>query len=98
MTSNREWMYTMRVTRNQIFNPEFQFYVNQFLDFAFTNATIVKYRTLRNGVLVFEIRCPCTVCTNRFYKSRQLVEFDICQKGFMPNYNQWYAHGELYPT
>ncbi|XP_023771634.2 uncharacterized protein LOC111920288 [Lactuca sativa] len=98
MGPNREWMYTMRVDSNQIFNPEFQFYVKQFLDYAFTNVTVVKYRTLRNGLVVSEIRCPCSVCKNRNYKSRQMVEFDICQNGFMPNYYQWSAHGELYPT
>ena len=78
MWPNREWMYTMRVDSNQIFNPEFQFYVKQFLDYAFTNVTVVKYRTLRNRLVVSEIRCPCSVCKNRNYKSRQMVEFDIC--------------------
>nr|KAJ0212486.1 hypothetical protein LSAT_V11C400204890 [Lactuca sativa] len=91
MVPNREWMYTMRVHK-------FQYYVKQFLDYAFNNATVVKYRTLRNGLVVSEIRCPCIDCKNRTYKSRQMVEFDIYQNRFMPNYYQWSAHGELYPT
>ncbi|KAI3809157.1 hypothetical protein L1987_25127 [Smallanthus sonchifolius] len=39
MSSNREWMYTMRTNSSGFFNPTFVPYVKHFLDFAFANTT-----------------------------------------------------------
>lgn len=96
MSSNREWMYTLRA-KNGIFNPVFRQHVNYFLDFAYTNATNIKRKIIK-GLEVFQIRCPCSKCKNRFFKERELVEFDIYKSGFMDNYFVWYAHGESLPT
>ncbi|CAH1435019.1 unnamed protein product [Lactuca virosa] len=97
MTSNGEWMYTKILTRNGAFNTEFRHYVNHFLDFTYTNATNIQHNIME-GVEVFEIRCMCKKCKNRYYKTRNLVELHLCQKGFIEDYMFWYAHGELYPT
>ena len=97
MSSNREWMYTMRADKNGIFNPEFQQHVKYFLDFAYTNANNIRSKNVE-GETVLQIRCPCSECKNRCYKEREMVAYDIYYHGFMGNYSIWYAHGESFPT
>ncbi|KAI3520702.1 hypothetical protein L1887_10152 [Cichorium endivia] len=97
MYRNREWMYTKRLTTNGCFNPEFEYYVKYFLDFAYTNATNIQ-ASIKDGVEVLEIRCPCAKCKNRYYNTRSLVSQHLYMHGFMDNYLLWFAHGELYPT
>ncbi|KAL4582138.1 hypothetical protein LXL04_006679 [Taraxacum kok-saghyz] len=97
MSSNREWMYTMRADKNGIFNPEFQQHVKYFLDFAYTNANNIRSKNVE-GETILQIRCPCSECKNRCYKKREMVVYDIYYHGFMGNYSIWYAHGETFPT
>ncbi|KAL4592238.1 hypothetical protein LXL04_005226 [Taraxacum kok-saghyz] len=97
MSSNREWMYTMRADKNGIFNPEFQQHVKYFLDFAYTNANNIRSKNVE-GETILQIRCPCSECKNRCYKKREMVAYDIYYHGFMGNYSIWYAHGETFPT
>ncbi|KAD3641561.1 hypothetical protein E3N88_30785 [Mikania micrantha] len=61
MAPNREWMYTMRTNRDGSFNIRFQQVVSYFLDFAYENATNIENE---------KIRCPCSKCKNRYYKTR----------------------------
>ncbi|KAJ0874227.1 putative Transposase-associated domain-containing protein [Helianthus annuus] len=97
MIPDRDWMYTKRTISNGLFNPTFQLYVNDFLDFAFTNAPNIQ-RELVEGVEVFKIRCPCGKCQNLRFKSRDEVEGHLYDKGFMDDYKVWYAHGESFRT
>ncbi|KAD5803399.1 hypothetical protein E3N88_14759 [Mikania micrantha] len=93
MWSNREWMYTMRTTSKGFFNPEFQKYVNYFLDFAFANATNIQRQTIE-GLETFLIRCPCSTCKNLRFKTRAEVQVHLYSKGFVDDYKVWYVHGE----
>ena len=97
MSRKREWMYTMRLNRDGGFNLEFRQYVNEFLDFAYTNATNIK-PVIQKGVRVFQIRCPCKFCKNRIYNKREIVFQHLCTDGFVKDYKLWHAHGELYST
>ncbi|KAD7117250.1 hypothetical protein E3N88_04518 [Mikania micrantha] len=97
MSSNREWMYTMRTTSNGLFNPIIQEHVTHFLDFAFANPNNVQSQTI-NGMEVFVIRCPCAKCQNRYHMTRDSVEDHLFTRGFMKNYLIWYKHGESLPT
>jgi hypothetical protein len=79
----REWMYSGwkrgRPTCEWIGNTK------EFLDFAFSNETVVQDDT---------IKCPCAVCRNYFRHKRGKVELHLCHNGFKSNYKTWTAHGE----
>ncbi|KAM0013959.1 putative Transposase-associated domain-containing protein [Helianthus debilis subsp. tardiflorus] len=97
MLPNRDWMYTKRTTSNDFFNPTFQLYVNDFLDFAFTNAPKIQ-KELIEGPEVFKIRCMCAKCQNLRFKSRDVVEGHLYVKGFVEDFKVWYVHGESFST
>lgn len=94
MTSNRAWMYTERLTRNGRINPDFQYYINYFLDFAFKNAPNVQH-SIKDGIEVLEVRCPCGKCKNRYFNTWITITNHLFRNGFMNNYLVWYAHGEF---
>ncbi|KAK9063103.1 hypothetical protein SSX86_016973 [Deinandra increscens subsp. villosa] len=97
MSFDREWMYTMRLTSNGLFNPAFVSCVAYFLDFVFDNPNNIHKRT-KDGVENLVIKCPCVDCKNRRYKTRAEVEFHLYHKGFVDDYKVWYLHGESLHT
>jgi len=42
------------------------------------------------------IRCPCRKCQNKKYLHPDVVTMHFLHKGFMENYQCWYAHGEVF--
>jgi len=42
------------------------------------------------------IRCPCRKCQNKRYLHLDIVTMHLLHKGFMENYQCWYAHGEVF--
>ena len=40
------------------------------------------------------IRCPCRKCQNKKYLHPDVVMMHLLHKGFMENYQCWYAHVE----
>ena len=42
------------------------------------------------------IRCPCRKCQNKKYLHPDVVTMHLLQKGFMENYQCWYAYGEVF--
>jgi hypothetical protein len=42
------------------------------------------------------IRCPCRKCQNKRYLHPDVVTMYLLHKGFMENYQCWYAHGEVF--
>ena len=42
------------------------------------------------------IRCPCRKCQNKKYLHPDVVMIHLLHKGFMENYQCWYAHGEVF--
>jgi len=42
------------------------------------------------------IRCPCRKCQNKKYLHPDIVTMHLLHKGFMKNYQCWYAHGEVF--
>jgi len=42
------------------------------------------------------IRCPCRKCENKKYLHQDVVMMHLLHKGFMENYQCWYAHGEVF--
>ncbi|KAL0439018.1 UNVERIFIED_CONTAM: hypothetical protein Slati_2384800, partial [Sesamum latifolium] len=41
-----------------------------------------------------KIRCPCSNCRNRNFKSKEEVTYDLYRKEFVKNYYNWTSHGE----
>ncbi|XP_061375168.1 uncharacterized protein LOC133317320 [Gastrolobium bilobum] len=64
---------------------EFLDEVVQFLDFAFSNASI-------NG----QILCPCIICGFHRMLDRNEMFSHLLQQGFPRKYTSWYMHGEKY--
>ncbi|KAI3724803.1 hypothetical protein L1987_64570 [Smallanthus sonchifolius] len=86
----------MRTNRDGTFNLQFKQAVSYFLDFAYENATNIERQTI-DGVQKLLIRCPCSKCKNRYYKTREAVDCHLITQGFMEDYQLWDVHGELYP-
>jgi hypothetical protein len=42
------------------------------------------------------IRCPCRKCQKKKYLHPDVVMMHLLYKGFMENYQCWYAHGEVF--
>ncbi|XP_062013496.1 uncharacterized protein LOC133729885 [Rosa rugosa] len=57
--------------------------VDSFLEFAFANS-----------VDPTRIKCPCKLCRNRYFKSREEAREDILVDGFWETYRIWDKHGE----
>jgi hypothetical protein len=43
-------------------------------------------------------KCPCTICWNYRFLTRDEVHVHLCQEGFMSNYLMWHDHGEVEPS
>ncbi|XP_020262530.1 uncharacterized protein LOC109838504 [Asparagus officinalis] len=78
MAENRDWMYNAPRVSVEFINN-----VNDFLERAFAN-----------GAVGDEICCPCRICCNRFWYSRDVVYDHLIVKGFVENYYDWFFHGE----
>ncbi|GKE28855.1 transposon, En/Spm-like, transposase-associated domain protein, partial [Tanacetum coccineum] len=66
---------------------------NEFLNFAFSIEKVVEKKTFGSDV-VFPIKCPCSKCKIKVFKTRDEVKFDLWHNGFIRGYTTWYAHGE----
>jgi len=42
------------------------------------------------------IRCPCKKCQNKKYLYPDVVMMHLLHKGFVEDYECWYAHGEVF--
>ena len=42
------------------------------------------------------IRCPCRMCQNKKYLHPDVVMMHLLHKGFVEDYECWYAHGEVF--
>jgi hypothetical protein len=42
------------------------------------------------------IRCSCRKCQNKKYMHPNVVTMHLLHKGFIENYQCWYAHGEVF--
>jgi len=42
------------------------------------------------------IRCPCRKCQNKKYLHPDVVTMCLLHKGFIKNYQCWYAHEEIF--
>ncbi|GJX62488.1 hypothetical protein Tco_0295388 [Tanacetum coccineum] len=87
MRTDREWMYNSRFLEGRKeYNPAFINQVESFVEFACQQPTTDKDNDL--------IRCPCSSCKNRAYKSTDDIKVHVVTKGFVKNYYQWTSHGE----
>nr|GEX69802.1 hypothetical protein [Tanacetum cinerariifolium] len=87
MRMDREWMYNSRFLEGRKdYNPAFIDRVVSFMEFACQQRTIDRDNDL--------IRCPCSSCKNRAYKSIDDIMLHVVTKGFVKNYYQWTSHGE----
>jgi len=59
---------------------------------GFINFTTSISRNFTRG----DIRCPCKKCQNKKYLHPDIVTMHLLHKGFMENYQCWYAHGEVF--
>ncbi|KAK9064523.1 hypothetical protein SSX86_015905 [Deinandra increscens subsp. villosa] len=91
--TNRQWMYK-KTNSDGFANMEYCANVKLFLDFAYSNETIVDKRVTQKRKIVYDIKCPCFKCQNVFYRSREIVHKHLLKNGFMDNYTTWNAHGE----
>ncbi|XP_057795034.1 uncharacterized protein LOC131011265 [Salvia miltiorrhiza] len=66
--------------------PQYEEGVRQFLSFAYATKDVQE-----------KIRCPCKRCNNVLYQSRDDVEADLLQYGFIKDYAIWMLHGEELP-
>ena len=57
--------------------------LDDFLNFAYANK--------RPDSVIY---CPCKVCANRYYESRNIVREHIILEGFLERYKKWTYHGE----
>jgi len=61
--------------------------VQSFINFT----TSIPKNFTRDG-----IKCPCRKCENKKYLHPDVVMMHLLHKGFMENYQCWYAHGEVF--
>ncbi|XP_073137491.1 uncharacterized protein [Henckelia pumila] len=87
MAYDRSWMDRRYV--NGSLNDEYINEIEVFVAFAKSNPTCLPDGT---------IRCPCNhkKCQNLSYWDENTVKFHLCRYGFVPNYYNWYFHGENY--
>ncbi|XP_050206738.1 uncharacterized protein LOC126656261 [Mercurialis annua] len=64
-------------------SDEYKAGVEQFLKFAFCNAS-------QDG----KILCPCRCCVNRYLQTREETRVHLRCDGFLPGYTKWICHGE----
>jgi hypothetical protein len=59
---------------------------------GFINFTTSIPRNFTGG----SIRCPCRKYQNKKYLHPDVVMMHLLHKGFIENYQCWYAHGEIF--
>ena len=82
---DRSWMY--RDSPQGLRRMDYCNGVQGFINFA----TSIPRNFTRGG-----IRCPCRKCENKKYLHPDVVMMHLLHKGFMENYQSWYAHGEVF--
>lgn len=92
-SSDRGWMYR-RINSQGLLCLDYVSKVKEFVNFAYSNETIVERNETPTGEIVLQIKCPCTKCKNTHYRTKNLVTHHLIEKGFMCNYKIWYSHGE----
>ena len=85
MSGARWWMYAR--IKDGLLNPDFLNGLEEFIAFACSQPEWM------DGP---RIRCPCNLhrCQNKAYRDVETVKVHLCKKGFVPDYNVWYCHGE----
>jgi len=82
---DRSWMY--RDSPQGLQRMDYCNGVQGFVNFA----TSIPRNFIGGG-----IRCPCRKCQNKKYLHPDVVMMHLLHKGFMENYQFWYAHGEVF--
>ncbi|XP_057246857.1 uncharacterized protein LOC125499464 [Beta vulgaris subsp. vulgaris] len=83
----RWWMYD-RYDNGRNLRPEFLRGVDEFIEFCKANP---------ESPGLDEVRCPCPKCKNRRMHDADTVKVHVYRKGFIPDYYDWYSHGEELP-
>jgi len=82
---DRSWMY--RDSPKGLRRMDYCNRVHGFINFA----TSIPRNFTGGG-----IRCPCRKCQNKKYLHQDVVMMHLLHKGFIENYQCWYAHGEVF--
>jgi len=82
---DRSWMY--RDSPQGLRRMDYCYGVQGFINFA----TSIPRNFTGSG-----IRCPCRKCENKKYLHQDVVMMHLLHKGFMENYQYWYAYGEVF--
>jgi len=82
---DRSWMY--RDSPQGLRRIDYCNKVQSFINFA----TSIPRNFTGGG-----IRCPCRKCQNKKYLHLDVVTMHLLHKGFMENYQYWYAHGQVF--
>jgi len=82
---DRSWMY--RDSPQGLQRMDYYNGVQGFINFA----TSIPRNFTGGG-----IRCPCRKCQNKKYLHPDAVTMHLLHKGFMENYQCWYAHKEVF--
>lgn len=88
MSVDRTWM-TRMAGDNGIVSDEYRQGVEEFLNFAYDHPKFVHGDN---------IRCPCRICMNNFWYSREDVSYHLVTNGFARGYIRWTKHGESFFT
>ncbi|RDX58334.1 hypothetical protein CR513_62358, partial [Mucuna pruriens] len=88
MSVRRAWMYDRLLPGRKGYTTKFLNGLEEFMDFACRQPNY-----LSEG----KIRCPCKLCKNKAYLTRDEVNVHILRKGFTPRYWYWTSHGERIP-
>ena len=57
---------------------------------------ISQHRSIPRNFTGGGIRCPCRKCQNKKYLHPDVVMMHLLHKGFVEDYECWYAHGEVF--
>jgi hypothetical protein len=82
---DRSWMY--RDSPQGLWRMDYCNGVQGFINFT----TSIPRNFTGDG-----IRCPCRKCQNKKYMYPDVVTMHLLHKGFIENYQCWYAHGEVF--
>ncbi|XP_073295278.1 uncharacterized protein [Primulina huaijiensis] len=89
MNINKAWMYAR--LDNGFITEEYMNGVEDFVNFAKSHPECMSGDKLR---------CPCAQrkCRNTIFHDEDTVKVHLGKYGFIPNYYNWYVHGEPYIT
>jgi hypothetical protein len=85
MADDRAWMYN-GWSRNGRHSDDWVAKTKDFVDHVFSLS------------LTGTVRCPCRRHENSIFLNKERVSLDLCQFGFMPEYEVWEHHGEVVPN